>query len=105
MSSAGKMEDWTGYIFFLFSCGAFISLQIFYGLTFRGQTSRYGTLAGIMSSLAEHHVCIFGLFLLLSMLDALFSWVDSVEKEGLMAVARGRFFFCSINEFLLLPFA
>lgn len=34
------------------------------------------------------------------MLDALFLWVDSVEKESLVAMARRRCFFCSINEFL-----
>lgn len=55
LSSAGKMEDWTGYIFSLLSRRIFyIIFNFFYGLTHSEAIHRnHDTPAGVMSSLAS----------------------------------------------------
>lgn len=68
LSSAGKMEDWTGYIFSLLSRRIFYIIFNFFTVLHSEAIHRdHDTPAGVMSSLASINVCFLGLFLLLSM--------------------------------------
>lgn len=95
LSSAGKMEDWTGYIFSLLLRRIFFISIFFYGLTFRA-IHRATVIPPLVSCRAWPASCMLSRTLSSSfyeMLDALFLWVDSVEKESLVAMARRRCFF------------
>lgn len=84
-------------IFFLFSRGAFfISFSIFFTVLHIPRPYIATMIPPLVSCQAWPASCMLSRTLSSSfyeMLDALFLWVDSVERESLVAMARRRCFF------------